>query len=69
MTEKRFTYSSEKEGYCLDDEYFCEMEDTEEITMLLNAQQETIRELREWIDDITTRYREQRGIDLENDLE
>ena len=26
------------------------------------------KELRDWIDDITTKYKEQRGIDLENDL-
>ena len=27
------------------------------------------KELRDWIDDITTKYKEQRGIDLENDLD
>lgn len=40
MTEKRFTHK-DKSLY-IDDDYFCELEDGDEITELLNRQQYTV---------------------------
>jgi hypothetical protein len=42
MTKKRFTHK-DKSLY-IDDDYFCELEDGDEITELLNRQQYTVAE-------------------------